>query len=526
MQLIRVSQLKKQFGERLLFEIKDFRVYSEDKIGVIGLNGSGKTTLMKVLMGHDQDFSGEVQLDASIGYIPQFNVEDQMTLSGGEFVKQKIDSAFSQQVNLMIADEPTSNLDLDGVGYLENKMSNFTGGLLVISHDVELLNKVCNKILEIDRGTVTLYKGNYEDYLGIKEKVKSAQASDYEKYVKEKNRLEAVIKERDQRASEFKKAPSRMGNSEARLHRRSAGERRAKVEGVKKHVQERVEKLEKKDKPFEMKEVKIPVPVDLQIYSKTLIQGQDLKKHFGSKVLFQDSQFIIENNKRTVLLGPNGCGKTTLLNMICSEMEGIIKAPKLKIGYFKQNLDQLNNELSILENVLETTVRSEVEVRNILANFLFKKEDVYKKVAVLSGGERIKASFAKVMLSDINFLILDEPTNYLDLTTKNALIDALLHYEGPVLIVSHDRDFIAQVAQTILYIENRNIQTFNGDFEEFSQRHSVIKMDNDRAVKLMVLENRMNGVVSRLSIPSKKENRDQLEEEYERLLNEIRDLQK
>lgn len=524
MQLIHASHLKKQYGERILFSVTDLRIYSEDKIGIIGLNGSGKTTLIKVLMGLDHDYSGQVQLDATVGYIPQLNLEDQMTLSGGEFVKQKIDLAFNQQVNLMIADEPTSNLDMDGVRYLENKMQHFKGGILLISHDVELLNKVCNKILELERGKMTLYKGNYHDYLRVKEKEKAIHASDYEKYIKEKNRLEAVIKERDQNASEFKKAPKRMGNSEARLHKRSAGERRAKVERVKTHMQERVEKLEKKDKPFEAKDIKIQVPVDLRIHSKILIQGQHVKKQYGDKVLMNDSQFKVENNKRTVIIGPNGCGKTTMLNMISSGSDGITKSPQLKIGYFRQNLDNLKNELSVLENVLETTGRSEMEVRNILANFLIKKEDVFKPVEVLSGGERIKASFAKVFLSDINFLILDEPTNYLDLNTKRSLEEALLHYEGPVLIVSHDRSFISKVAEAIIYFDHGDLHTFNGDFKAFENRNVNKKMDEDHTVKLMLLENRLNVVISQLSMPLKEECLQQLEGEYQILLSEIKEI--
>ncbi len=470
MQLIQVIGLTKEIGERTLFEIKDLKIYTEDKIGIIGLNGAGKTTLVRVLMGLDQDYSGKIVSSANIGYIPQLNLEDQSTLSGGEFVKQKIDFAFSQQVNLMIADEPTSNLDMDGVIYLEHKLRHFRGGVLVISHDVALLNGVCNKILEIERGQVALYKGNYEDYLTSKSVEKETKASDYDQYVKEKSRLESAAKERDQRASSFKKTPTRMGNSEARLHKRSTGERKSKIEKTKKNIHERIEKLEKKDKPFEMKAIRVPVPVNLTLYTKILVQAQHLEKSFDNKIILKDSQFTIENNKRTVLLGPNGCGKTTLLNMIYKKEDGILTAPKLKIGYFKQNLDQLKEELSVIENVLETTMRSEAEVRNILANFLFKREDVHKKVGVLSGGERIKASFAKVFLSDINFLILDEPTNYLDLATRNALEVALMHYEGPVLIVSHDREFIARVAQDILYIDNKEIHTYKGSFDDLEGR--------------------------------------------------------
>ncbi|MBC7960206.1 MAG: ABC-F family ATP-binding cassette domain-containing protein, partial [Vallitaleaceae bacterium] len=328
--------------------------------------------------------------------------------------------------------------------------------------------------------------------------------------------------EAQQRSSEFKRAPSRMGNSESRLHRRAAGERRAKVEKTKVNLQARAEKLEVKEKPFVMKEVQIKVPIDLKLYTKNLIQGQQVEKSYGSKCLFKDSNFIVENNKKTVLLGANGSGKTTLVNMICQESEGILKASKLKIGYFRQNLDNLKEELTVFENVLETTTRSESEVRNILANFLFKKEDVHKKVGVLSGGERIKASFAKVFLSDMNFLILDEPTNYLDLNTKKSLEEALLHYEGPVLIVSHDRYFVGQLAEAILFIEDEEIKTFGGNFEAFLNRKTVKNNNQDNAVALMLLQNRMNYVLGRISAPAKGDVVEKLEVEYAEILKEIK----
>ncbi|MBC7959529.1 MAG: ABC-F family ATP-binding cassette domain-containing protein, partial [Vallitaleaceae bacterium] len=292
MLLIEASNVSKYFGERLLFELKNFKVTTEDKIGIVGLNGSGKTTFIKMLVGEDLDYSGKIVCTPSYAYIPQLNLLEQETLSGGEVVKQKINEAFRQEVHLMLADEPTSNLDLDSVRYLENQMHNFEGGLLIISHDVQLLNKVCNKILEIELGKMTLYKGNYDDFLELKEKQRLNQSFEYDQYVKEKNRLENAAMEAQQRSSEFKRAPSRMGNSESRLHRRAAGERRAKVERTKVNLQARAEKLEVKDKPFVMKEVQIKVPNDLKLYTKNLIQGQQVEKSYGSKCLFKDSNFI------------------------------------------------------------------------------------------------------------------------------------------------------------------------------------------------------------------------------------------
>lgn len=532
MLLIEAKNIKKQYGSRLLFNIEDLKFYAGDRIGIIGDNGSGKTTLVKILIGEDKDVVGEVKRYGSFGYVPQLDLELSGTLSGGEYTKEKINKAFEHNPDIIIADEPTCNLDINGVKYLENKFNRFLGSIILISHDRELLTKVCNKILEIDRSKIKIYKGNYKSYLEQKEKEKLKETLEYDKYIKEKNRLKSSMVVTSQRAGTIKKAPARMGISEARLHKRKAGERRAKVEANKKAIQTRLEQLEIKEKPYEVKKVKIKVPSHLQLNARIVIEGRETNKKYGKKVIFDNTDFTIENNKRTLLYGNNGSGKTTLLNMIVNKDESIVLAKKIKIGYFKQNLDNLNENQTILENVMSSTTRNEKDVRTILGSFLFRREDVFKKIHQLSGGERVKASFAKVFLSDINFLILDEPINYLDIHTRESLENALLNYEGAVLFVSHDRTFASRIAHQVIYIEKQKLKTFYGNYDAFIIKKSKSKKNRtfenaskkDNKTLLMLLENRMNAIIHKISFPEKGDDKQELEREYQTILKEIKVL--
>ncbi len=549
MLLIDAKDIKKSFGERVLFEIPSLKIYSNDKVGIVGKNGSGKTTLLHLLQNRDMNHEGHIQIMGSFSYITQLdtptdeylNAEEMSkyglthrkreTMSGGELTKLKIAQALSSNQHILFADEPTCNLDIKAIHELENLLIDYVGAVVLVSHDKELLNRVCNKILEIEDQKVTVYKGNYTDYMHLKEEREQRKHVEYEQYRKERRRLEKAMMQKSSQAKAMKKTPSRMGNSEARLHKRSVGVKKAKLEKNALAIKKRIEQMEIKEKPKIQKATKITLPEYLRVYSKTVVELENLHKSFGSRHLFSCKTIRIKNNKKTALLGDNGTGKTTLLDMIIKGSEGIRLAPKAVFGYFKQNLKNLEEDKSILENVMSTTTMKEEIVRTVLGRLLFRKQDVFKKIEQLSGGERVKASFAKVFLSDINVLLMDEPTNYLDIESRAALMQVLKDYEGAVIFVTHDREFIHYLADEIIEIKDGQLTYYPYPYSYVLEKVDTHKNKKCHQNKQLLeekiqLENRLNYLVGRLSIPDGKRDMKVLDKEYQEVLIRLKELRK
>lgn len=541
MLVLEARNVKKYYKERLIIEIDELKLYSEDRVGIVGLNGAGKTTFINILTGNTTIDEGMVKLYGQYSYITQLDeVEELYTkeqiarqfgvkapepyMSGGEKTRLKIAQNFSRESSILFADEPTCNLDMKGIELLENKLQGFNGGMLIVSHDRTLMDNICNKILEVENGEIKIYPGNYSDYKGQKEMELERQYFEYEQYIKEKRKLERIIIEKKQKVRTMKDTPSRMGNSEARLHKMYTQSKKAKLDRAVKAIESRIEHQDKKEKPKDILKTKIDIQQNLDLYSKVVIECNEISKSFGERTLFEKISFRIENGTRTAVIGDNGTGKTTLIKMILSGEEGIRLSSAAKAGYISQSMDILNNDKTILENVMEESVYDETFVRIILARLLFKEEDVYKKVGVLSGGERVKASFAKIFLKDINMIILDEPTNYLDVYSQEALERVLMDYEGTLLFISHDRQFIRKIADHLLVFNNKRITSFNGTYDEYINKieQQTKQSSEEIKIRLMKLENRLSEVMGRLSIPSKKDNKDELEYEYKRLIEEIR----
>lgn len=543
MLVLEIIDVEKYFGARKVLEIKDLKVYKEDKIGVVGLNGSGKTTLLNLISGHIKPDKGYIRGYGKISYIRQLEDEHDNTLegkyesqfglkdkaveymSGGEHTRLKIAKALSQNHLLLLADEPTSNLDFEGIDMLVDNLIQYDGALMVVSHDRDLLDKVCNKILEIEEGQIRIYDGNYSQYREQKELEKKTKEAEYEKYIREKKRLKRAIVETKNKSRSIKKTPTRMGNSEARLHKMGSQAARRSLENKTKALETRLKKLEVKDKVKEIDIIKVDILGD-DIYSKVIIEGKDVNKSYGERTLFKDGEFQIYNGTKVALIGKNGSGKTTLLRMIMNREKGINISQKAKIGYFSQDLSLLDKDKTIIENVIDTSRHDETTVRTILARFLFKRNDVYKKVSVLSGGERVKASLVKILMSDFNILILDEPTNYLDIYSIEALEEALVSYEGTILFVSHDRRFIEKVADRIMYIDNNKINIFNGTLKEYEMRKARIFKENEKEIqeRKAILEYRMSEILGKLSMPSKDDNLEALDREYNEILKELKSI--
>lgn len=544
MLLMECSNIKKYFGDRLVLDVGNLKIYSEDRIGVIGVNGVGKTTLINILSKRLEPDEGLIKLYERYSYISQLeepenrNISNEMAskfgvqntwdenMSGGEKTRFKLADGFSNNSLLIFADEPTSNVDIEGIELMEKKFGEYKGALVLISHDRNFLDKLCNKILEVDNGRIKIYNGNYSSYVAQKTQERERAEFEYEDYVKEKKRLEEVITDTAQKVKSIKRTPKRMGNSEARLHKMGGQKGKASLERAVKNVEKRIEHLEVKEKPKKQEGIKLDIIDSSKLHSKIIIEGYNINKSFGKKVIFNNAEFNIYNESKIALIGPNGCGKSTLIKMIMNNDDSIKIAKGAKIGYFSQDMSILQEDLNIIENVMESSIYDETFARILLARLLFKREDVYKEINVLSGGERVKVSFAKMLLQDINLLILDEPTNYMDINSLEVVENALKEYDRTLLFVSHDRRFVESVAKQIMIVENYKINMFNGNYKEYLASKNKI-VDNNKAEiekQVFVLQNRLSELIGRLSMPSKKDDVIALDKEYHETLTKLKKL--
>lgn len=288
-----------------------------------------------------------------------------------------------------------------------------------------------------------------------------------------------------------------------------------KLDNARKAILSRLEQLEVKEKPREMAQVRIDFSLTDPPANREIVMGDHITFSYGKKLIFENASFSLPKGSKTALIGPNGAGKTTLMELIWSGATGIRLVPKAKIGYFKQNLDTLDLSKTVLENVMETSVQSEKTMRGILARLLIRREDVFKKVSVLSGGERVKLAFAKLFGSPANLLLLDEPTNFLDMPAIEALQQMVEDYEGTVLFVSHDRTFLEECATRILRIEDRKLISFDGSLTEWEKKQ--IESKSEKKMDKLLLELRLADVISRLSTPNC-QNKEELEKEFEQLI--------
>lgn len=529
--LLSANHIVQYFGERKILEFEKLNVYEGDHIGIVGGNGVGKTTLLNILSGELIPDEGSVIREVPVSYFKQFRDRAEQVdlqkcrklgltgklsrehLSGGEMTRLGL-AAMNKDSLLTFADEPTANLDADGVE-LCCQMLEQCSTLLLISHDRAVLNRLCTRIVEVRDGCLYFYTGNFAAYHEQREQAFKRQEFEYQQYRSEKSRLEKAARQRSQTSKSVRKAPSRMGNSEARLHKREEGEKMEKLDNARKAILSRLEQLEVKEKPREMAQVRIDFSLTDPPANREIVMGDHITFSYGKKLIFENASFSLPKGSKTALIGPNGAGKTTLMELIWSGATGIRLVPKAKIGYFKQNLDTLDLSKTVLENVMETSVQSEKTMRGILARLLIRREDVFKKVSVLSGGERVKLAFAKLFGSPANLLLLDEPTNFLDMPAIEALQQMVEDYEGTVLFVSHDRTFLEECATRILRIEDRKLISFDGNLTEWEKKQ--IESKSEKKMDKLLLELRLADVISRLSTPNC-QNKEELEKEFEQLI--------
>ncbi len=534
--LLNGSNLKKMFLDETLFENVSFSVDSADKIGFVGVNGAGKSTLFKIITG-DTDFDeGELfkNKELKIGYLDQYTVsgsrksifeetltvfsdvteleeqldevrfdiengtgdiaslirkqtamqekfaaadgfyyrskvkstltglgfkEDELdqcadSLSGGQKTRVALAKILLSDANLLLLDEPTNHLDIESAEWLEDFLKSYNGAFIVISHDRYFLDKVTNKTFELDAGRFRSYNGNYSAYAAQRDVERKSEERAYENTAREIERLEGVIEQQ------------RRWNQ--RRNYRVIDNKMKSIERLEKSLVQ--PQAAREDITFSFK----AAPGGGQ----DVLETEKLGMSFGGAPLFKNVDMYIKKGEKVFLLGPNGCGKTTLLKIITGAYEptegGYKIGANISIGYYDQLRESLNMDKTVIDEVWdEYPDMTQTEIRNALAVFLFRGEDVFKEIHKLSGGERARAELVKLMLKRVNFLIMDEPTNHLDIESREALENALAEYDGTMLIVSHDRYFINKIADRILYLNADGIVSHLGSYDSFTPRAAV-----------------------------------------------------
>ena len=498
--LMQAERIVLRFGEQKVLDIDRFVVYQGERIGLVGANGAGKTTLLRVLAGEWEPDAGTVKVMCDTHFFRQFSegvdpfalegkemkamhIQDkvwQEVVSGGEDTRMRLAWMFSSGKMLVFLDEPTANLDMKGIALLKQKLLELDT-MIIVSHDRALLNALCTRIVEIRDGQLASYEGNYDDYTRLKEQNIRRQWTEYENYTSEKKRLEKVYLQKKQKAASIEKLPKGMTPREAGLrnsiskHPKDA--KAGRMEASAKNVLERLEHMEVKEKPRELPRMRPDFRLTDPPENAVVIRGEGISFSYeNGGEIFRDASFQIRNKSRVAVVGENGAGKTTLLKLITGEHPlekgSIYVAPKVAIGLLSQNMASLDCGKTVLENVMEDSVQKENIARTILARLLLSAQDMRKEAGVLSGGERIKLAFAKLFVGRVNVLILDEPTNYLDIPSVEALEEMFSEYEGVLVFVSHDETFIRACATEILEVRDGKIVPYLGTPEEFFREQS------------------------------------------------------
>lgn len=521
MLLLEAWNVKHYVKDRLLFDMERLQIHKKDRVGLVGRNGSGKTTLLHILAKKLSPESGTVIHHGQCELLPQLKRTD-TTKSGGEVTQAYINEAIMKAPAVLFADEPTTHLDTEHIEWLEKKLSHWKGACVIVSHDRAFLDTLCTTIWEIDDGKISEYKGNYSDYAEQKEREKQQKQAAYEQYEAKKKQLEEALRQKERKAERATKAPKKVSPSEARITGAKPyfAKKQKKLQKTAKSIETRLEKLEKVEKVKEAAPLKMDLPNQEAIKHRIILRAEKVAGTVGKRVLWDPVSFHVHGGDKLAIIGPNGSGKTTLIKKIINQEEGLTLSPAVKIGYFSQHLTIIDTDKTILENVRSTSRHEESFIRTVLARLHFFREDVYKQAGVLSGGERVKVALAKLFLSDINTLILDEPTNFLDIEAASALESLLAEYEGTVIFVTHDRRLIENLATCLLIIRNQQIEWFEGTYQAYKTYEPQQARDTAED-KRLVLETKISEVLSRLSI----ESTPALEAEFQRLLKEKRDLE-
>jgi ATP-binding cassette, subfamily F, member 3 len=374
-------------------------------------------------------------------------------LSGGEKTKVGLATILLQEPDIILLDEPTNHLDLHAIEWLEEYLKSFSGAVMIISHDRYFLDIVCNKVLDLEDGKISLYQGNYSKFVEEKEQKLLAEFQAYQDQQKKIKKMKEAIKR-------FRDWGNRADNED--MYKKARNMERA------------IERMEKLDRPI-LERRKINMEFDFKNRSgKDVIEMKNVATMIADRILFEDVNLLLQYREKLAIVGKNGTGKSTILKMILGELtpdEGVVKSGSgVKIGYLSQcGLDGYTEE-RVIEAFRDVVHITEGEARFRLAQFLFYGPAVFKKVKDLSGGEQIRLRLAQMMGQDYNLLILDEPTNHLDIESREMLEDALERYEGTILAVSHDRYFLNKLFNKVAWLENQQLNVFIGNYDESKKK--------------------------------------------------------
>ncbi|MEG4941967.1 ABC-F family ATP-binding cassette domain-containing protein [Microcoleus sp. F4-D5] len=551
--MLRLEHISKIYPTGVVLKDVTWEVKPGDRIGLVGVNGAGKSTQLKIIAGEIEPTAGEVIRPASlhIAYLSQeFEIDPTRTVreefwrafseanevheslmqvhrdleasnpenldelihkmdrlqrqfeglngygleaqiekilpeigfepedgdrlvsafSGGWQMRMSLGKILLQKPDILLLDEPTNHLDLETIEWLEVYLKGLTTPMVIVSHDREFLDRLCTQIVETERGVSTTYLGNYSSYLLQKAEAREAQLSAYENQQKELEKQQAFVEK-------FRASATRSTQAKSR--------------------EKQLEKIERIEAPAGgLKTLHFRFPPAPRSGREVAII-KDLVHTYGEKILFLGADLLIERGDRIAFLGPNGAGKSTLLRLIMGlekPSEGTVKLGGHNVipGYFEQNQAEA---LDLNKTVMET-IHDEVpdwkneEVRTLLGRFLFTGETVFKQVGALSGGEKARLALAKMLLTPVNLLILDEPTNHLDIPAKEMMEEAIQNYDGTVIIVSHDRYFISQVANKIVEIRDGEFRTYLGDYHYYLDKIAeekelarIAKLEAEKAAK-------------------------------------------
>ena len=533
MVIFKVNNLKKSYGADIIFDNVSFDLKEGEVVGLLGRNGIGKSTLLKILKGLETPDSGNIQFfkKCSMGYLeqipeyPNMTVQDVLYLpfekvmsiekdmraiegllatslnendmnkllekygrlqeafdknngysisskvemikngsnisedlsnsifdkcSGGEKTRVLVAKMLLEEPEILLLDEPTNNLDIKTLEWLEDYIKQYKGSVLVVSHDRYFLDHVIGRALELDTDGIEEYDGNYSKYIQDKEQRFLERYKAYENNQYITHRMEMQVR--------------RLKSMNSQILR-----------GVANKIENRLNKMEKIDKPiFEKKSMRMN-EFSGSRSGATLLEAVGIAKSFEQKELFSDIDLTIEKGDRIGIIGENGSGKTTLLKILLGQEmpdDGIIEiSSTAKIGYLTQDTSFEDEEKTILETFIQSfDSMNQGEARNKLASMLFTSDDVYKKIKVLSGGEKIRLKLCILMNQNLNLLVLDEPTNHLDLNSREVLEENLMNYSGTLLFVSHDRYFLEKMTNKIWNLENKQMEVFSGNYDKYIDR--------------------------------------------------------
>lgn len=525
--MLSINNLSYFIGGRALYENASLHIKPKDKIGLVGLNGTGKSTLLKIINGDYQPSAGDIQKakDCTIGFLNQdllsyqsdesildvalaafkdtlrlqdeidevlhqmetdhseaiinklARLQDQFEANEGYTIKAKAEEVLEgigfstadlkrplrtfsggwrmrvmlaklllEKPALLMLDEPTNHLDLPSIQWVENYLRNYEGAVIVVSHDQEFLDNCVSTTVEVSNGNLTVYAGNYSFYQEEKKERMEIQQNAYENQ-------QQMIKQTERFIERFRAKATKSNQ-----------------------VQSRIKALDRLERVAEVVDDNIAVNFKFKFSQKSgrdIVVLDHVSKSYGDLVILKNTSARIERGDKIALIGANGKGKSTLLRIIdgTEPIQGKREHGYnvIKSFYAQHQLEALNVDNEILDELKqEGSGKTETELRNVLGCFLFTNDDVFKKIKVLSGGEKSRVALAKALISEANFLLLDEPTNHLDMQSVNILIQALQQYEGTFITVSHDRHFIRGVANKIWYIENNQIKEYPGTYEEFT----------------------------------------------------------